>query len=321
MKSSEIRALFSVVSRPEVVSLAGGMPAVTALPLDAVGSMIGELVSGMGAQTLQYGSGQGDPAAARADLRRHGAGGHHGRLAQRGRGHRRLPAGPGPGHPRVLRPGRRHPRRGAVLRRRARRLPGRAGPRPARRHGRARPDPGGAGGGADRLPRQRRPGQVPLHRAELPQPGRRDAVRAPPRGDRGPRREVRPADHRGQPLRPARLRARAAARAARPQQPAGHLPRLVLQDVLPGPAGGLGAGAARRPREARPGHRGAGALPAVPHPVRRRPVPGHAALARADQDLHRAVPRAPRRLPGVPGRRSCPPAPPGRGPRAASTSG
>src|SRR3954462_11222748 len=61
MKTSEIRALFSVVSRPEVVSLAGGMPAVTALPLDAVGSMIGELVSGMGAQTLQYGSGQGDP--------------------------------------------------------------------------------------------------------------------------------------------------------------------------------------------------------------------------------------------------------------------
>jgi len=61
MKTSEIRALFSVVSRPEVVSLAGGMPAVTALPLDAVGSMIGELVSGLGAQTLQYGSGQGDP--------------------------------------------------------------------------------------------------------------------------------------------------------------------------------------------------------------------------------------------------------------------
>src|SRR3712207_4144276 len=61
MKTSEIRALFPVVSRPEVVSLAGGMPAVTALPLDAVGSMIGELVSGMGAKTLQYGSGQGDP--------------------------------------------------------------------------------------------------------------------------------------------------------------------------------------------------------------------------------------------------------------------
>jgi len=61
MTASEIRALFAVVSRPEVVSLAGGMPAVTALPLDAVGSMIGDLVTGHGAATLQYGSGQGDP--------------------------------------------------------------------------------------------------------------------------------------------------------------------------------------------------------------------------------------------------------------------
>ncbi|MBA3368136.1 MAG: PLP-dependent aminotransferase family protein [Geodermatophilaceae bacterium] len=61
MTASEIRALFAVVSRPEVVSLAGGMPAVTALPLDAVGSMIGDLVSGHGAAALQYGSGQGDP--------------------------------------------------------------------------------------------------------------------------------------------------------------------------------------------------------------------------------------------------------------------
>jgi len=60
MTASEIRALFAVVSRPEVVSLAGGMPAVTALPLDAVGSMIGDLVTGHGAATLQYGSGQGD---------------------------------------------------------------------------------------------------------------------------------------------------------------------------------------------------------------------------------------------------------------------
>ena len=51
----------------------------------------------------------------------------------------------------------------------------------------------------------------------------------------------------------------------------------------PGPAGGLGARAARRPGEAGAGHRGAGALPAVADPVRRRPVPGHPALARADQ--------------------------------------
>ncbi|MCW2614726.1 MAG: putative transcriptional regulator, GntR family [Frankiales bacterium] len=61
MTASEIRALFAVASRPEVVSLAGGMPNLSALPLDAVGKLMGELVSGRGAQALQYGSGQGDP--------------------------------------------------------------------------------------------------------------------------------------------------------------------------------------------------------------------------------------------------------------------
>src|ERR1041384_6217449 len=37
MTASEIRALFSVASRPEVVSLAGGMPNIAGLPLDVVG--------------------------------------------------------------------------------------------------------------------------------------------------------------------------------------------------------------------------------------------------------------------------------------------
>lgn len=59
MTASEIRALFAVASRPEVVSLAGGMPYLPALPMDAVGSMMGELVTAHGAATLQYGSGQG----------------------------------------------------------------------------------------------------------------------------------------------------------------------------------------------------------------------------------------------------------------------
>jgi 2-aminoadipate transaminase len=36
MVASEIRALFAVASRPAVVSLAGGMPFVSALPLDLV---------------------------------------------------------------------------------------------------------------------------------------------------------------------------------------------------------------------------------------------------------------------------------------------
>jgi 2-aminoadipate transaminase len=61
MTASEIRALFAVASRPEVVSLAGGMPYTTALPLEAVGSMVAEMISRRGAAALQYGSGQGDP--------------------------------------------------------------------------------------------------------------------------------------------------------------------------------------------------------------------------------------------------------------------
>ena len=40
MTASEIRALFAVASRPEVVSLAGGMPFLPALPLDVVGEAL-----------------------------------------------------------------------------------------------------------------------------------------------------------------------------------------------------------------------------------------------------------------------------------------
>ena len=62
MTASEIRALFAVTSRPEVVSLAGGAPFVAALPLDAVGEMMAQLGSAHGTTTLQYSGGQGDPA-------------------------------------------------------------------------------------------------------------------------------------------------------------------------------------------------------------------------------------------------------------------
>jgi DNA-binding transcriptional MocR family regulator len=61
MTASEIRALFAVASRPEVVSLAGGAPYVSALPLDAVGEMLSRLAVDHGATTLQYGIGQGAP--------------------------------------------------------------------------------------------------------------------------------------------------------------------------------------------------------------------------------------------------------------------
>ncbi|XVU25483.1 PLP-dependent aminotransferase family protein [Actinoplanes sp. CA-054009] len=59
MTTSEIRALFAVASRPEVVSLAGGSPYIAALPLDAVGEMLNNLAADQGATSLQYGIGQG----------------------------------------------------------------------------------------------------------------------------------------------------------------------------------------------------------------------------------------------------------------------
>ncbi len=61
MIASEVRALFAVASRPEIVSLAGGMPPVDVLPLDAVAATVSELVLSRGAVALQYGSAQGDP--------------------------------------------------------------------------------------------------------------------------------------------------------------------------------------------------------------------------------------------------------------------
>src|ERR1700712_2002690 len=59
---SEIRALFAVASRPEVVSLAGGMPYTSALPFDAIGDMVNRMIRDRGPMSLQYGSGQGDIA-------------------------------------------------------------------------------------------------------------------------------------------------------------------------------------------------------------------------------------------------------------------
>ncbi|WP_414711010.1 PLP-dependent aminotransferase family protein [Pseudonocardia sp.] len=61
MTASEIRALFAVASRPEVVSLAGGMPNLAALPLDTLARQVAELVARDGQAALQYSSAQGVP--------------------------------------------------------------------------------------------------------------------------------------------------------------------------------------------------------------------------------------------------------------------
>jgi 2-aminoadipate transaminase len=61
MTTSEIRALFAVASRPEVVSLAGGMPNLTALPINEISKVFADVILDEGQVALQYGSGQGHP--------------------------------------------------------------------------------------------------------------------------------------------------------------------------------------------------------------------------------------------------------------------
>ena len=61
MKPSEIRSLFAVASRPEIVSLAGGMPNLSAIPMGIMAEIVEKLVREHGQEALQYGSGQGHP--------------------------------------------------------------------------------------------------------------------------------------------------------------------------------------------------------------------------------------------------------------------
>ncbi|MEX0660064.1 MAG: PLP-dependent aminotransferase family protein [Egibacteraceae bacterium] len=61
MTASEIRALFAVASRPEVVFLAGGMPHTAGLDYDAFSEVTESVIRDVGATALQYGGGQGLP--------------------------------------------------------------------------------------------------------------------------------------------------------------------------------------------------------------------------------------------------------------------
>jgi len=61
MVPSEIRSLFAVASRPEIVSLAGGMPNLSALPMEMMADVVKKLILENGQEALQYGSGQGHP--------------------------------------------------------------------------------------------------------------------------------------------------------------------------------------------------------------------------------------------------------------------
>lgn len=61
MRVSAVRALFAVANRPEIVSLAGGMPNIKDLPLPDIAEDLAQLIRDNGTQVMQYGSGQGEP--------------------------------------------------------------------------------------------------------------------------------------------------------------------------------------------------------------------------------------------------------------------
>jgi 2-aminoadipate transaminase len=62
MSASEVRALFAVASQPDVVSLAGGMPYVQALPVEHVLEVVESVLADGADVALQYGGGQGSAA-------------------------------------------------------------------------------------------------------------------------------------------------------------------------------------------------------------------------------------------------------------------
>ncbi|CAA9467272.1 MAG: Aspartate aminotransferase (AspB-14), partial [uncultured Solirubrobacteraceae bacterium] len=266
----------------------------------------GRRVGGQGAPVRPHGGDRGHP---RRDRAGHGGRGHGG--GPRGRpGHHGRPAGHRPRLQDAHRPGRRHRRRGADLSRRRPRLRGLPGRRGAGGDGRRRDagrrpggDPGPPGAGGPHA-------EVRLHHPELPEPGRGDHVPPAPAAPGGGGPRARAARPRGQPVRPAALRGRAAPDAVRHgSRRVRHLPR----DLLEGPVARGAPGVDRRPA-ARAGQdaggQGGGRPLLLPHDavLRRRVlpdgplgrVPGRAARglpAPARHDARRAL----RALPGLRG--------------------
>src|SRR3954467_10325987 len=59
MKSSAMRDLMAVIARPEVISLAGGLPDTSAFPSDTFAAVAGRIARESSAEALQYGPTEG----------------------------------------------------------------------------------------------------------------------------------------------------------------------------------------------------------------------------------------------------------------------
>ena len=103
VRSSAVRDLFAAASRPDVISLSGGMPAVGLVPAEAVATAARDAVLHEGAAALQYGGSDGRLADPRARRRAHGRD-RRAPQAERPPRHRRRAAGPRPAREDVPQP-------------------------------------------------------------------------------------------------------------------------------------------------------------------------------------------------------------------------
>src|SRR3954447_19516491 len=64
MKSSAMRDLMAITERPEVISLAGGLPDTSTFPAESLASLLSHVAAGNAAKALQYGPTEGMAAVA-----------------------------------------------------------------------------------------------------------------------------------------------------------------------------------------------------------------------------------------------------------------
>ena len=170
MKTAATRDLMATLSRPGIISLAGGFPDTRAFGEEAFREISGSIARDT-AQALQYGPTSGLEPVKDVIVEVMAAEGHAGQAGGRLRHHRR-PAGPRPHRQGLPRRGRRDPLRGPDLRgrpERLRRLQAAHSPRP---DGQGRHDTGGGPRDAEQGPQAGPARQVHLHRPQLPEPGR-----------------------------------------------------------------------------------------------------------------------------------------------------
>ena len=267
MVSSEIRDLLSVTARPDIISLAGGLPNTQVMSAEMMSELAARVFAEDGPGALQYG-----PTDGFAPLK------HVICSIMEEEGLRAYPEEV------IITHGSQQALEmlskifinpGDTIIVEAPSYVGRAEQLhelPARVHhhrpGRGRHAAGPPGFRAGRPAARRPAGQVPLHRAQLPEPGRDHPEHGPAGGPAGAGAPARPGDHRGQPLRPAALRGGDAAAPEDARPGAGDLPGDAVQDLLGRPARRLGVR-----RRAGGGEGAAGQ--AVGRPVHRHPGPAH----------------------------------------------